>query len=301
MSSICLEIEANHSQTPKEGNAQGEDGALYINLSKTQAKKLKKQQEWLAQRPERRRLERLKKKAKKAADKQNNCDSNEIQRISKRNTLMKESKNKFTIVIDLDFNEFMEHAEMNKLVKQIGRIYATNRKAEQPCQLYLTSLHGKIKEHMDKSQPGYINWDIHKCADNYLNLFSNKNDDLKGNNGPHNITNSCDHIVYMSGDSENTLPEINEIIHGGTNVFVIGGLVDHNRHKGLCHKRAIESGVKTAKLPIDSNVKLNQRHVLSTFAVFEILLLITGTPDITWKEALKQAIPKRKQALNQVE
>jgi hypothetical protein len=44
-------------------------------------------------------------------------------------------------------------------------------------------------------------------------------------------------------------------------VYVIGGLVDHNRSKGYCHARAIEKGFGHARLPIAEHVDLKTRKV----------------------------------------
>lgn len=56
-------------------------------------------------------------------------------------------------------------------------------------------------------------------------------------------------------------------------VYIIGGMVDHNRHKNRCHASANEAGVATARLPIDGNVDLRgTRAVLTVNHVFELLL-----------------------------
>lgn len=245
-------------------------------LSKNQYKKLARKKKWLESRAERRRIEKVRKKAKKLE-----LDKLGIPSVPKRIKLMSDSSNKFRVVIDMDFEEFMTVQETQKAVKQLGRIYATNRHSENPCQLYITSLKGLIRERMAITNTGYDKWDANMTDKSYLEVFSD------------NGLNYKEQFVYLSGDSEESLPEVDELLRDESKIFVIGGLVDHNRHKNLCHKRASELQIKTAKLPLKEHIKLSQRHVLSTFAVFEIMLHVLSSRK-QWPEALQLAIPKRK-------
>eukprot|EP00058_Branchiostoma_floridae_P010514 XP_002596002.1 hypothetical protein BRAFLDRAFT_123735 [Branchiostoma floridae] len=65
-------------------------------------------------------------------------------------------------------------------------------------------------------------------------------------------------IVYLTSDSPNTLSTLEP-----GKVYIIGGLVDHNSHKGLCYQRACEVGVAHAQLPIAQFVKIQSRKVLA--------------------------------------
>ena len=47
-------------------------------------------------------------------------------------------------------------------------------------------------------------------------------------------------------------------------IYILGGLVDRNRHKGICYKRATEAGVATARLPITQHMKLHTSAVSTT-------------------------------------
>ncbi|OBT58876.1 hypothetical protein VE04_00916 [Pseudogymnoascus sp. 24MN13] len=97
-------------------------------------------------------------------------------------------------------------------------------------------------------------------------------------------------IVYLSSDSEHTLKSLSPYT-----TYVIGGIVDKNRHKGLCHKRANELGIPTAKLPIGEYMQMQSRTVLTTNHVVEIMANWLETGD--WGEAFLKAIPKRKEAV----
>jgi tRNA (guanine9-N1)-methyltransferase len=53
--------------------------------------------------------------------------------------------------------------------------------------------------------------------------------------------------VYLSADAEEEIHELSS-----DKVYVIGGIVDRNRHKGLCAARAKEMGVKTARFAMET-------------------------------------------------
>ena len=94
-------------------------------------------------------------------------------------------------------------------------------------------------------------------------------------------------IVYLTSDSPHTLTQLSS-----HTVYIIGGIVDKNRHKGLCYKRACDRGVATAKLPISEYMAMQSRFVLATNHVVEIMLKWLECGD--WGEAFVKVIPKRK-------
>jgi tRNA (guanine9-N1)-methyltransferase len=96
-------------------------------------------------------------------------------------------------------------------------------------------------------------------------------------------------VVYLTSDSPHTLQYLSP-----NTSYIIGGIVDKNRHKGLCYKRACEMGIPTAKLPIGEYMTMQSRSVLAINHVVEIMLkwLVTGD----WGEAFLSVIPKRKEA-----
>jgi len=96
-------------------------------------------------------------------------------------------------------------------------------------------------------------------------------------------------IVYLTSDSPYTLESLSP-----NTSYIIGGIVDKNRHKGLCYKRACERGIPTAKLPIGEYMTMQSRSVLAINHVVEIMLKWLMTGD--WGEAFLSVIPKRKEA-----
>lgn len=128
---------------------------------------------------------------------------------------------------------------MGKVVKQILRIYTENRRAKAPMQLYLTSFDGRVKEEMAKHN-GYEHWDINFKAENYLALFPKEK------------------LVYLTSESNKVITELSE-----DKVYIIGGLVDHNAHKGICYKKAVEEGIDHGQLPIGEYFHTKHRKVFT--------------------------------------
>ena len=93
--------------------------------------------------------------------------------------------------------------------------------------------------------------------------------------------------IYLTSDSPDTLTELKP-----NSTYIVGGLVDKNRHKGICYKTALDKGVRTAKLPIGEYMSMQSRFVLATNHVVEIMLRWLECGD--WGEAFMKVIPKRK-------
>jgi tRNA (guanine9-N1)-methyltransferase len=94
-------------------------------------------------------------------------------------------------------------------------------------------------------------------------------------------------LVYLSSDSTNILSDLDD-----TKTYIIGGIVDRNRHKGITHSKAQTNNIQTAKLPIDQYLTVSATKVLTVNHVFEILLEFRICKD--WKEAFLRVLPERK-------
>ncbi|RZB54420.1 tRNA methyltransferase 10 -like A [Asbolus verrucosus] len=180
---------------------------------------------------------------------------------------MKDSPCKTGVCIDLSFDDLMIDKDMAKTIKQILRVYTENRRAEAPMQLYLTSFKGRNKNEMAKHH-GYENWDINFYSEDYIDIFPKEK------------------LIYLSSESDNVITELEQ-----DKVYIIGGLVDHNFHKGVCYKKALEQGIAHGQLPITEYFWLNHRKVLTINQVFEILLRVSEGK--TFKEAFEIILPKR--------
>ncbi|XP_051128711.1 tRNA (guanine(9)-N1)-methyltransferase-like [Andrographis paniculata] len=174
------------------------------------------------------------------------------------------------IVIDLEFAHLMSSSELHSLVQQIMYCYSSNGKCPLPAHIWLTGCLGEMKNQLLRI-PGYGNWVIEKEDRSYVEVFQDQKENL----------------VYLTADSENVLDELDP-----KSIYIIGGLVDRNRWKGITMKKAEEQGIKTAKLPIGAYMKMSSSQVLTVNQVIDVLLKFLETKD--WKNSFFQVIPQRK-------
>jgi len=239
-------------------------------LSKRAQKKLLKRQQWLDTKHERRAKEKEKRKRKMEERRKEGGfeESRTASRKALKHNTMATSTCKVGVVFDLQFEALMNQRDLGKTLKQVMKCYSLNRRRENPMQLYMTSFTGRVEEDMSKNE-GFKNWDMNFRTARYDAALPK------------------DKIVYLSSESEQVLSELE-----ADKYYVIGGLVDHNSHKGLCHKEATALGISTARLPIDQFIHLNSRKVLTVNHVFEILAAVSEGKG--WKKALIETIPVRK-------
>ncbi|KAJ8770476.1 hypothetical protein K2173_017967 [Erythroxylum novogranatense] len=174
------------------------------------------------------------------------------------------------IVIDLEFAHLMTENEIHSLVQQVMYCYAVNGRCANPGHLWLTGCSGEIETQLQRL-PGFDKWIIEKESQSYIEALQDQKENL----------------VYLTADSETVLDELDP-----KKVYIIGGLVDRNRWKGITMKKAEEQGIETAKLPIGNYLKMSSSQVLTVNQVIEILLKFLETRD--WKASFFQVIPQRK-------
>lgn len=119
--------------------------------------------------------------------------------------------------------------------------YAVNGRCSSPCHLCLTGCTGEIETQLQRI-PGFEKWLIRNESKPYADVFHDQKDSL----------------VYLTADSDNVLEELNP-----NKIYIIGGLVDRNRWKGITMKKAKENGIETAKLPISDYLKMSTSMVRS--------------------------------------
>ncbi|KAK5630211.1 hypothetical protein RRF57_005926 [Xylaria bambusicola] len=299
-------------------------------MSKNQMKKLKRQRLWEEGREDRR-LKRIDKRherqARRRAAKEEEIATAKaegrepvIQGDRRRHRSMKGSKVPVGIIIDCQFEKYMTDAELISLSSQVTRCYSDNRGAQYPVHFYISSYGGYLKERNETILKNHhLKWKgIRFCEGDFIEAAKDANQCMAGPQGGQLIdllqqSATCEmkasvesaapkptpipepeaedvnqSIVYLTADSPHTLDRLEP-----NTCYVIGGIIDKNREKGLCYQIARDKKVRTAKLPISEYMVLQHRHVLATNHVLEIMLKWLETGD--WSKAFMEIIPKRRE------
>ncbi|KAH8286627.1 hypothetical protein KR018_002453 [Drosophila ironensis] len=264
-----MEEEVNLSTCPGTTPAQPQ--------SKNQLKKQRKLAEYAEVRKLRREKERERKKQKRREAKEQGLPlrtgPSRKELKMRQAAVPGDGQAALSVAIDLDYDDLMHERDIAKCVKQCLRIYTINRRSAQPGRLHFTGIrrNGHIHESFKKND-GWENWHVAYHFDT-----------------THREVFAPEQMVYLTCESDEVLDKLQP---GCT--YVIGGLVDHNHLKGLCHRRATEAGLRTARLPLSEHVDMKTRSVLSTFHVFELLTKVAAGQD--WTSAILGTIPLRKGA-----
>ncbi|XP_046964868.1 tRNA methyltransferase 10 homolog A [Vanessa cardui] len=249
---------------------KGDDGAeLPRPFTKNQMRKWLKKVRWENSKAEKRSKEKARAKERRRKAKAENIDLGPNRKALKKMKFEKPKKN-IGIIIDLSFDNLMIEKDRYKVIKQILRCYSINRRSDSPLQFHVTSFGEKTRVDMSRHN-GYENWDIVYHEESYLNKFPK------------------DKLFYLTSESDNIIECFEEDTY-----YIIGGLVDHNQHKGLCHKIAVEQGIRHGQLPLNKYVNMKTRKVLTIDHVFEIVLRVCE--GMSWQDALIKVLPVRKGA-----
>ncbi|KXL41845.1 hypothetical protein M433DRAFT_69207 [Acidomyces richmondensis BFW] len=283
-------------------------------MSKNQMKKLRKKQEWDAKREERKVIRKQKiaarRERKRALKAQEGFDAgsgnvNSMLMTGPKPPIQNPVQLPVTFLIDCDFDDLMRDNERISLAAQITRCYSDNKNSLYRAHLAICSFTGRLRERFDNVLTHYKQWrgvrflecDFVEAAQSARDWMSaeqhggkllgtftkfaslDESEQLK-------LKNEGE-VIYLSSESDETLTELKPF-----STYIIGGLVDKNREKGICHKRAMRRSVKTARLPIGEFMEMQSRKVLATNHVNEIMLKWLECGD--WGEAFMKAIPKRK-------
>ncbi|XP_053671815.1 tRNA methyltransferase 10 homolog A-like [Anopheles nili] len=275
---IGIEDQLDDAKLLDESNLESHDPASV--LSKRQRKKLLKMENWEQRKKEKRQKEKEKLKAKRLQAIQQGLPTRtgpsrkELKRRKTNNTGL--SKSSIEVAVDLSFDQLMINKDVAKCVKQLLRMYTLNRRSESPLALHFTGIRpgGAVEKHLTRND-GYQHWDVRFSDAHFTKLFEREK------------------LIYLTSESDNLL----ERLENGC-VYVIGGLVDHNQHKGHCYQLAQKYGIRHARLPLSEHLVIKTRTILTINQVFEILLNVHLGKD--WKQTLLEVLPARKGAIARV-
>jgi len=170
------------------------------------------------------------------------------------------------VVIDLSFYTKMTNKEIRSTVSQLHHLYGAIRSSNRPLKVTFTSLNSDLKELLLKV--GFAQWKVYSSESSYLDLYDKEK------------------LVYLSPESPHVLNQIDT-----EKIYIIGGIVDHNRLKGLSYETAKSLGIQSARLPITEILKSKLPNSLNPNHVLEILMDVSS--DGNWEQALKKHIPTR--------
>ncbi|KAF5618040.1 tRNA (guanine-N(1)-)-methyltransferase [Fusarium sp. NRRL 52700] len=296
------------------------DGEIAEPMSKNALKRLRKQQQWEAGKEERKQKRKDSRVARKVRKREERAAliARGIDPNANRQQKPPSVNVPVTLIFDCDFEQYMREKELISLGSQITRSYSENKNARYRTHIFVSGWNGKLAErfhqtlddkHKNWKGIDFVDGDFIECAkqaremmkdpsdrmvdqlqrslDNKIPWVRNEKDPLPLPDPEPEPSPEYQDIVYLSSDSPYTL----ERLEPNTS-YVIGGLVDKNREKGLCYKRARERGIRTARLPIGQYMVMQSRTVLATNHVVEIMLKWLEYEN--WGDAFMSVIPKRK-------
>lgn len=294
------------ADTIEAGPDNGNEDAM-PKTSKNQLKKLRRKEKWAQEKEQRkdkrkeqvlRKRERRRQMIEEARAKGGEQAVAEL-RKQWEGTRAKHARSTLvplSIIIDCGYDELMSDKERISLASQLTRSYSDNSRALWRSHLMFSSFDKQLKERFDTVLSAHKNWkgikiipeDFMHAADLAKEaMASSRGGRLVGPFAEPDAKPEDGEVVYLSSDSSETLTELKPY-----STYIIGGLVDKNRHKGICYKHAVEAGVKTAKLPIGEYIQMASRSVLTTNHVVAIMLQWLELRD--WGEAFMKVIPQRK-------
>ncbi len=217
------------------------------------------------------------------------------------------------VIIDLNpaYDALMTPRERTSLASQLRACYASNAASPHPLKLTFAGFSPAWEAALGGAASGLHAWRVGRTGADYLGAAAAASAAVEsgGEAGPPPPPSK---IVYLSADA----PAEVDRLEPGT-AYVIGGLVDRNRHKGIAARRAGEAAseaatastsasVSAARLPIGPYLAKAASAVLTVDQVARLLVLwwaaqaaagkgeADGDPSSWWAAAVEAAVPPRK-------
>jgi tRNA (guanine9-N1)-methyltransferase len=207
-----------------------------------------------------------KKQEKKLKKKKNKPKLNCLYRNNRAEWDLRKSRG-LRIVIDCGFDSELTEKERTSLRQQLMYSHAVNKRSETPIQLIATSVSESLQQELSKIS--WDKWSIDLIKESYIEKYPKEQ------------------LVYLTADSGIELDSFDENM-----VYIVGGLVDHNRLKMITFDKANQQGIQTARLPLSKYVKLESSAVLTVNHVISLIVKYHETKD--WAVSINSSIPIRK-------
>lgn len=289
-------------------------------LSKNALKRLRKAKEW-EEGKEARRAKKKEKRHERKARKRTHREELLASGVDPTVVFPKKQPSTLvpvSVVLDCDFEKYMTDRERISLASQVTRCYSDNKTARWKTHLWIAGWGGKLLERFEGPlERQHEHWKgVGFCEGDFAQAALEAGEEMEKDGGEmiESLSRSAEHgvdwqrdprdpfplpdpepepkeeyknMVYLTSDSPYTITRLEP-----NKSYIVGGLVDRNREKGLCYRRARERGIRTAKLPIGQYMALSTRQVLATNHVVDIMLKWLEFED--WGKAFEAVIPKRK-------
>lgn len=214
-------------------------------------------------------------------DNSNECLHRTQRRAAARIEFEKKCSDNFVIVIDCGWDHLHSQRSHKSLAQQILYCYGAMRRAVRPCHLMLTGVSDQMKEQLLKCN--LASWQCVSCySEDYMDLIRSEE---CSDSAVQRLKSK--ELIYLTSDAEETMQTTSD-----AHAYVIGGIVDRNRFKGITYEKAKQQGVRTMKLPIKEHIELCATPVLTVNHVVDILLTESSTR--SWEATLERVLPERK-------
>jgi tRNA (guanine9-N1)-methyltransferase len=194
----------------------------------------------------------------------------------------------FHCLVDLSASHLLTEKELRKSIIQLRQLYVVNKRL--------------AKEAIARKQQRIPFFQIHICgldarAEQFRSLVFGE----EALRWPSVSWSSADlstrlasmapcPVVVLTADATETLTRVEPGV-----IYVLGGMVDRNRLKGLMWQQAQGLGLATRRLPLEQLPEWCGSPVLTTCHAFEVLARVASGE--SWPLALDQVLPRRKRRL----
>eukprot|EP00760_Papus_ankaliazontas_P001912 PhM_4_TR10731/c0_g2_i1/m.67339/K15445/TRMT10A, TRM10, RG9MTD2; tRNA (guanine9-N1)-methyltransferase len=177
------------------------------------------------------------------------------------------------VVIDLDFEDVMTPKEAKSTASQCVLSYSICRGHEfRLFPRFIGAPSGGEVERILLAYPGAERWVVRPEPAKITEVFP------------------PERLVYLTADTETVLWDLVP-----SDVYVIGGFVDRNRHKGLTAKKAADLGLRTARLPLQESFDFSGTNVCKILTINHVVeVLAKVASGESWAAAFDETLPRRR-------